>query len=57
MCCCFQILLPQFIVGDIEKLIILYNGDLIILRDLKEMYNQKAGDLYLGVPGPYINFS
>ena len=51
-----KLLLPQLIPDDIERLIVFDTGDLIVLRDLKEMYNWKMDDyLYLGVPDPYIS--
>ena len=47
-----KLLLPQLLPNDIEKLIVFDTGDLLVLRDLKEMYNWNMKKyLYLGVPG------
>jgi len=50
-----KLLLPQLLNEDIEKLIIIDNGDCMVLRDLTEMYNWNMSDyLYVGVPDPFI---
>ena len=47
--------LPQYLSDDIEKLIIFDAGDLLVLRDLTELYNYNMGDyLILGTPEPTI---
>jgi hypothetical protein len=48
---CARLLLPQLVVDDVERLIIIDNGDAIVLRDLSEMYNWNMGNnIYMGVP-------
>lgn len=50
-----KILLPHLLPEDIDRLIIFDTGDVLILRDLTEMYNWEIGDyLYLGAPDPCI---
>jgi hypothetical protein len=50
-----KLLLPQLLNEDIEKLIIIDNGDCLVLRDLTEMYNWNMSNyLYVGVPDPLI---
>lgn len=50
-----KILLPHLLPKDIDRLIIFDTGDVLILRDLTEMYNWEMGDyLYLGAPDPCI---
>ena len=50
-----KLLLPQLLKDDIEKLIIIDNGDILVLRDLTEMYNWNLNDnLYVGVPDQMI---
>ena len=50
-----KLLLPELIPHDIEKLIIFDTGDLLVLRDLKEMYNWKMNEyLYLGIPDSHM---
>lgn len=50
-----KLLLPQLLNADVEKLIIIDNGDCIVLRDLTEMYNWNMSNyLYVGVPDPFI---
>ena len=47
-----KLLLPQLLPNDIKRLIILDTGDLLVLRDLSEMYNWNMSNyLYLGLPG------
>lgn len=47
-----KLLLPQLLEDNIEKLIIFDTGDLLVLRDLHNMYNLSMGKyLYLGIPG------
>ena len=47
-----KLLLPQLLPDDIERIIIFDTGDLLVLRDLKEMYNWNMNKyLYLGIPG------
>ncbi len=46
-----NILLPHLLPEDIDRLIIFDTGDLLVLRDLKELYNWKIDNyLYLGAP-------
>jgi len=46
-----KLLLPEILPNDINKLIILDTGDLIVLKDLSEMYNWKMkGNLFCGFP-------
>jgi hypothetical protein len=48
---CARLLLPQLLVDDVERLIMIDNGDAIVLRDLSEMYNWNMGNnIYMGVP-------
>ena len=48
---CARLLLPQLVVDDVRRLIIIDNGDALVLRDLSEMYNWKMGNnIYMGVP-------
>lgn len=50
-----KILLPHILPEDIERIILFDTGDLLVLRDLKEMYNWDMGDyLYLGAPDTCI---
>ena len=50
-----KILLPHILPDDIHRIIIFDTGDLLVLRDLKEMYNWNMGNyLYLGAPDPCI---
>ena len=47
--------LPQYLSEDIEKLIIFDAGDLLVLRDLTELYNYNMGQyLIIGTPEPII---
>ena len=47
-----KLLLPEIIPNNINKLIIFDTGDLLVLRDLSEMYNWNMSNfLYLGQPG------
>ena len=51
-CAVAKILLPELLPDDIEKLTVFDTGDLLVLRDLAEMYNWKMNYnyLYYGVP-------
>ena len=50
-----KLLLPHLLSDDIDKLILFDAGDLLVLRDLTEMYNWDIGDnLYLGTPDPGV---
>ena len=50
-----KILLPHILPEDIDRIILFDTGDLLVLRDLKEMYNWNMGDyLYLGAPDTCI---
>ena len=45
-----KLLLPQLLDDDIERIIIIDNGDILVLRDLTEMYNYNMDNkIYLGV--------
>ena len=51
-----KILLPHLLSDNIERLLIFDVGDVLVLRDLTEMYNWNLSDyLYLGSPDPLIN--
>ena len=50
-----KLLLPELLPNDINKLIVFDTGDLLVLRDLSEMYNWNMSNyLYLGQPGGQI---
>ena len=50
-----RLLLPELLPNNIEKLILFDTGDVIVLRDLSEMYNWSMNDkLYIGVIDPAI---
>jgi hypothetical protein len=52
-----KILLPHLLPDDIEKLLIFDTGDVLVLRDLSEMYNWNISDyLYMGAPDPRIGY-
>jgi hypothetical protein len=52
-----KILLPHLLPNDIEKLLIFDTGDVLVLRDLSEMYNWNMSDyLYMGAPDPRIGY-
>jgi lipopolysaccharide biosynthesis glycosyltransferase len=47
-----KLLLPNLLPKDVERLIVLDTGDLLVLRDLSVMYNWKMDNyLCLGIPG------
>ena len=47
-----KLLLPELLPEDVEKLLIFDTGDVLVLRDLTEVYNWNMnGYLYVGVPG------
>ena len=47
-----KLLLPELLPDDIKRLIVFDTGDLLVLRDLSEMYNWNMSNyLYLGLPG------
>jgi len=48
-----KIILPHLLPDDIDRLIVFDTGDLLVLRDLREMNNWDMGHyLYLGSPDP-----
>ena len=48
-----KLLLPQLVDDNVERLIILDCGDLLVLRDLSEMYNWNMNNnMYMGSPDP-----
>ena len=50
-----KLLLPELVSGDIGRLLVFDTGDLIIIKDLSEMYNwEMSGHLYAGVPASAI---
>ena len=50
-----KIILPNLLPDDVERIILFDSGDLLVLRDLREMYNWDMGNyLYLGTPDPCI---
>lgn len=57
-----KLLLPDLLPNEIDKLIVFDTGDLLVLRDLSEMYNWNMKNyLYVGVPalgiGKYATIS
>ena len=47
-----KLLLPELLPEDIQKILIFDTGDVLVLRDLTEVYNWNInGYLYVGVPG------
>ena len=50
-----KILLPHLLPDDIERLLVFDTGDVLIIRDLSEMYNWNIDNyLYMGIPDPCI---
>lgn len=50
-----KFLLPHILPEDVERIIIFDTGDVLVLRDLSEMYNWNISDyLYMGSPDPCI---
>ena len=50
-----KIILPHLLPDDIDRIILFDTGDLLVLRDLREMYNWDMRNyLYLGAPDPCI---
>ena len=50
-----RLLLPELLPNNVEKLILFDTGDVIVLRDLSEMYNWNMKEkLYIGVIDPSI---
>jgi hypothetical protein len=50
-----KLLLPNLLPKDVERLIVLDTGDLLVLRDLTIMYNWKMDNyICLGIPGGKI---
>ena len=48
-----KILLPHLLPDDIDRLLVFDTGDVLVLRDLHEMYNWNISDyLYMGTPDP-----
>ena len=46
-----KLLLPQLVGDDVKRLIIIDTGDLLVLRDLSEMYNwNMSNNMYMGAP-------
>ena len=46
-----KLLLPQLVEEDVKRLIIIDTGDLLVIRDLSEMYNWDMGNnMYMGAP-------
>ena len=57
-----KLLLPELLPDDIERLIVFDTGDLLVIKDLKELYNWNISEfLYAGVPardiGKYAKIS
>ena len=45
-----KLLLPQLLEDDIEWIIIIDNGNILVLRDLTEMYNYNMNNkIYMGI--------
>ena len=52
---CARLLLPELLPEDVERLIIFDTGDVLILRDLSEMYNWDMDNkIYTGVLDPGV---
>jgi hypothetical protein len=50
-----KILLPHILPDDIDRLLVFDTGDVLVLRDLSEMYNWNISDyMYMGAPDPCI---
>ena len=48
-----KLLLPQLVDDSVKRLIIVDTGDLLVLRDLSEMYNWNMdNNMYMGAPDP-----
>jgi hypothetical protein len=46
-----KLLLPQLVEENVKRLIIIDTGDLLVIRDLSEMYNWDMGNnMYMGAP-------
>ncbi len=46
-----KLLLPQLVLDDVKRLIIIDSGDLLVLRDLSQMYNWNMNNnIYMGSP-------
>ena len=46
-----KLLLPQLVDDSVDRLILLDNGDVIVLNDLSMMYNlDMKNNIYMGVP-------
>ena len=57
-----KLILPELLPDDIERLLVFDTGDLLVIKDLKEVYNWNiTGFLYAGVPardiGKYAKIS
>ena len=51
-------LIPEYLPDDIERLLIFDAGDLIVIRDLTQLYNYDMGQYWaLGTVEPAILFS
>ena len=52
---CARLLLPELLPDDVERLIIFDTGDLIVIRDLSEMYNWNMENyIYCGIADPQV---
>ena len=52
-----KLLLPNLLPKNVDKLIVFDTGDLLVLRDLTQMYNWKMNNyICLGIPGGGIGF-
>ena len=50
-----KILLPHLLPDDIDRILVFDTGDVLVLRDLSEMYNWNLSNyLYMGAPDPCI---
>ena len=46
-----KLLLPQLVEDDVKRLILIDNGDVLVLRDLSMMYNwDMKNNIYMGSP-------
>ena len=48
-----KLLLPELVEDNVDRLIIIDSGDVLVLRDLSKMYNWKMDNfIYMGAPDP-----
>ena len=50
-----KLLLPQLVKDNVDRLIIIDTGDVLVLRDLSKMYNWNMNNyMYMGAPDPAV---